>query len=497
MLGQSTPPDPVAGPTGAPTRPLRARVVSALLWAGGSRLASQALSWAVTLVVIRLLSPADYGLLAMAGVFVNFLVLLAEAGLGTAVIQASHLDQTRLQRVFGAVIVIDLVLFVLLVAAAPAVAAFFDEPRLTALIRVLALQFPMMMLTAIPSALLSKELEFKDQSLVDLGSAVIGGLVVLGMAIGGYGVWALVGGSVLSQLVRTIGINMVAPFRGRPIFSLEGIRTTLGFGAQVTGARVLWFVYSQADVFIAGRLLGKDMLGAYSVAMNLASLPVRKIASIMNQVTLPAFAQAQHRPEAVSRYLLQTTSLLSLVAFPVLWGISSIAPELVSVVLGAQWHAATTPLQLLPLIMPLSMLSPFFNAAFQGIGHAGVVFKNVLTATVVMVAAYLVGVRWGLTGLSLAWVIGFPLAFLLNLRRMLPLVGLTFAAFWRAVAPSMLSAAVMLGVITQARALLTGTLQPLFLMLALIALGGISYAAMTLAFNRGAIASLRVLRAGS
>lgn len=470
--------------------------MSALLWVGGSRALSQILSWAVTLVVIRLLSPADYGLLAMAGVFVNFLVLLAEAGLGTAVIQASNLDQTSLQRVFGAVIVIDLALFALLLIGAPAVAAFFDEPRLTALICALALQFPLMMLTAIPTALLSKELEFKHQSLIEMGSAIAGGLLVLGLALAGFGVWALVWGSVLSQLVRTIGINLVAPFFKCPLFSVAGMRHTLTFGAQVTASRVLWFFYSQADVFIAGRFLGKELLGAYSVAMTLASLPVRKIASVMNQVTLPAFAQAQHRPEAVSRHLLQTTTLLCFVAFPVLWGIASIAPEIVSVVLGDQWHGATVPLQLLPLVMPLSMLSPFFNAAFQGIGHAGVVFRNVLTATVVMVTAFLIGVRWGLTGLSLAWVVGFPLVFLLNLRRMLPLVGLTLGALWRAVAPSMLSAVVMLGAIAQARALLADTLQPPILMVVLIALGGTAYLAMTLVFNRSVIATLRALKAG-
>lgn len=490
VTGRVQPADPVVAGDARPPS-LSARVRSALLWTGGTRVVSQALTWVITLVVIRLLSPADYGLLAMAGISVNFLVLLAEAGLGTAVIQSSKLDANDLPRIFGAVIVIDLALFVLLVGCAPVIATLFNEPRLTPIIRALALQLPLMMFAVMPHALLAKALEFKQQSLVEMISALGGSVLVLVLALAGHGVWALVAGSLAAQLIRTIGINLVAPYFHRPRFSLGGIRGALGFGAQVSAARVLWFVYSQFDLMIAGRMLGKDLLGAYAVAMHLASLPVQKLSSIMNQVTLPAFAQLQHQPQDLARHLLSMVGLLSLVSFPVLWGMASVAPEIGEVILGEQWHATIAPLQLLPLVMPLTMLSPFFNAAFQGIGHAGIVLRNVATMSVVMVIALLVGVHWELAGLAWAWVIGFPIAFGLSLRRMLPLVGLSIFAVVRAIGPAALSAAAMVGAVTLARWWFQASINGPLRLVALVCLGAAVYAAITTLINRRAIALLR------
>src|ERR1700674_3112115 len=137
---------------------LRSKVLTGLFWTGGARLLSQILTWAITVVVIRLLSPGDYGLLAMATLFVGFLTLLAEGGLGLAVIQARELGDAELRRIFGAVILIDLTLFVLQFAAAPVIAMFFREDRLVPIVRVLALQFLLMIFTVIPGALLSRKL---------------------------------------------------------------------------------------------------------------------------------------------------------------------------------------------------------------------------------------------------------------------------------------------------------------------------------------------------
>src|SRR4030095_11317112 len=110
-------------------------------------------------------------------------------------------------------------------------------------------------------------------------------------------------------------------------------------------AQVLWFIYTQIDVVIAGRWLGKELVGFYTVAMHVASLPNQRIAAIINQVAFPAFASIQHDVKAVGRHLLLGVRVLSFIAFPVLWGISSVAPEIVTVVLGAKWNPATLPLQ--------------------------------------------------------------------------------------------------------------------------------------------------------
>ena len=359
--------------------------------------------------------------------------------------QAPQLDDTKLRAIFAAVILVNSIFTAALIVAAPLIASFFSDSRLASVLQVLSTQLLLSIFAVIPSATLTRSLDFKRLSLIGLIASICGSLCTLALALSGYGVWSLVAGSLVTSTLNTAGLNLIAPFLKWPDFSFRGARSLLVFGGQVTGARVLWHFYSQSDVLIAGKLLGQELLGFYSVAMHVASLPVQKLSSIINQVAYPAFAQTRHNPTLVSQYILKSLRLLCFVAVPVLWGISSIASEIVDVILGPKWHSAEIPLQLLPLVMPLSMISTFLNTAFQGTGHGGIVLKNVLTASVILPCVFLIGAHWGLLGLSLAWVFGFPVVLAINLRRMLSLIGLRWRQVLGAVTPAALSGCGMYG----------------------------------------------------
>jgi teichuronic acid exporter len=463
---------------------LRSKVLSGLFWVGAARLLTQAFTWAITIVVIRLLHPSDYGLLAMAMLFGSFLVMLAEAGLRAALVQAPHLDELKLRRVFGAVILIAFGLFLVQLLAAPAIAHFFEEDRLVAIIRVLSVQFLLMIFAIIPNALLARRLDFKGSSLIAFGAAACGSVSTLLLALSGHGVWALVLGNLAAALFSTVLINFLAPFFKRPDFSFRDMREFFVFSGQVTAAVILRFLYAQADIFIAGKVLGKELLGLYSVSMHLASLPVQRISAAVNQVAYPVFAHAQHRLSEVPAYILKGVRLLSFFSFPVMWGLSSISGEIVSVLLGPKWQEAAVPLQLVPLVMPLTMLSPFLNTAFQAIGRPGVVLANVFTAFLLMPLAFWLGIQWGLFGLSMAWLLCFPLVFLINLWRMLPLVGLKLPAVIAAIARPAIAAGGMYACVAVARNLLSNDLTQSFLMMALVVTGICSHAILTLLTNR-------------
>lgn len=466
---------------------LRVQVLTGLYWSGGARLVSQLCTWAITIVVMRLLEPADYGLLAMATVFGSFLAIFGQAGLGTALVQAPEVDDRMLRRIFGAVILINSALFLLQYAAAPAIAHIFNEDRLTAIVRVLGIQFLVSVFAVIPGALLARNLDFKRQSIIDLASVVCGSLLTLWLAMNGYGVWALVAGGLFASALGTLAMNVIVPSIKWPDFSMQGMRGLIAFGSQVTGARLLWTIYSQADTFIAGKMLGKELLGFYSVSMHLATLPMKKVASILNGIAFPAFARTQQDPGEVRRLMLKMVRVLSLFAFPIAWGISGVAPEIIGVFLGAKWSAAILPLQLLPLIMPLTMIGTLLSSAFQGIGYGKVVLVNALTATLVMPIAFLIGAQWGLLGLSIAWLVAYPLVFLANLRRMLPLVGLTFIDLFSAVARAALSGAVMYALIEVCRFIAADAFGAPLLLAFLVGAGAIAYAGIALTVNRASV----------
>src|SRR5215470_8756992 len=390
---------------------LRAQVLSGFRWMAGMRLLSQLFAWAVTIVVIRLLSPTDYGLLAMATVFLEFFTMIAEFGVGAAAVQAHDMDEPKLRTLFGFAMVVNLALFIITYLTAPLNARYFREPRVVSIVRVLSVQYLLTIFSVIPQAQLARKLDYKGPAVVELSAAITASVTTLVLALAGRGVWALVWGSLASALCRTVGLNLLSPFITTPAFRFRGTRNLLGFGGNVTVTRVLWFFYSQADVLIGGRLLGKDLLGLYSVAMNLASLPARKSSAIINQVSFPAFARIQHDRQRYASSFLLAVRILSFVLFPVLWGMASVAPEMIRVLLGDQWTAVTGPFQLLALSMPLFMFVPFMTTAAQGIGRADIGAMQALIASVVMPAAFVVGSRWGVTGLAAAWLVGFPLVF--------------------------------------------------------------------------------------
>ncbi len=463
---------------------LRSLVRSGLGWSASNRFLGQLVSWASTIYVIRLLSPTDYGLLAMAMVFVSFLALMAELGLGPAIVQGSKVDECQLRKIFALVICVNLSFFALLVLAAPMIAAFFNELRLTAIIRTLALQFVLMCFSVIPESLLERSMDFKRRSFLDFSSALVSSATILILALSGFGVWALVCGSMVSAAWKAVGINIVSPFLRRPDFSLVGMRRFVLFGGQVTVTRILWFFYSQADIFVAGKLLGKEMLGFYSVSLHVASLPVQKIAGIINQVAFPAFARIQHDSDKVASHLLKAVRMLSFFAFPVLWGISCVAPELTAVVLGPKWQAAALPMQLLALIMPIRMISGALPSAIQGIGRPDVVVKNSLSASLVMPLAFLIGVHWGPIGLSLSWVIAFPVVFLANLNRSLPTMGLAIPDLLLAMTrPAAASLGMYLSV-TSVRMAMPTTMSSVYQLAVLVLAGICSYGILTITLNR-------------
>ena len=459
------------------------KVIDGLKWTAGVKLAGQVLSWGITIVVVRLLTPADYGLLAYATVFLGFLTLIAELGLADAVVQGRAIDLPQLRAVFGATLLVNsaLTCFVAL-ALAPLAAMFFSEPRLVLVMQVLSLAFLINCFAVIPTATLERNMAFRGRSFVELGSGLSGNLLTLWLAYRGAGVWSLIWGNLATALVRAVGLNIISPFRHWPDFRVSRAYHLITFGAQVALNKVLWFVYSQADIFIAGKLLGKSALGNYAVAMHLASLPVQRVSAIINQVAFPAFSRASGDAGNVGRYLLMSVRSIAFFAFPITWGLASIAPEIVRVLLGPAWEDAIVPLTLLSLIMPLRIMSPVIHGALQGVGRPDVSLRNTFLACCVMPVAFLIGCQYGLLGLSLAWVICFPVVVLANLIRSLPLLETRLSAYLGAMARSALIAAAMYGAVTLGRS--TIALPPLPAMIALIAIGAVTYSVLSLLFNR-------------
>ncbi|MBI3776437.1 MAG: oligosaccharide flippase family protein, partial [Gammaproteobacteria bacterium] len=200
---------------------IRARVLYALAWSAAGRFGSQLISWLITILVIRILTPDDYGLIAMAAVLISFLIAVNDLGLDAVLVQKQDLSPSDREHIFGVVIAINVILFGLLTLTAPWIAGFYNEPRLTAIIGALAFQFLFHMFDTLPQSRLERDLAYKGRSIVDMVSALTGSVATITLALLDFGVWALVWGSLTTTAIRTIGLNLTSPCLVWPRWSLS------------------------------------------------------------------------------------------------------------------------------------------------------------------------------------------------------------------------------------------------------------------------------------
>ncbi|MFN3325138.1 MAG: lipopolysaccharide biosynthesis protein [Bryobacteraceae bacterium] len=464
------------------------QALTALRWNAVVRLSAQGASWAITVVVMRLLTPDDYGLLAMTTVFLLMLSVLAEFGVGAAIVQAHAIDEHKLRQIFGVALLMNFGAALVVFSGSPLIARFYDEPALVSIVRLFSIQFVMNALMVVPRGLLQRKLNFKGLALIELGATISGGLLTLLMAFAGLGVWSLIAGNLLNLALQVVGLNFASPFLKLPIFSFRTVRTMVTFGASVTGTGLLWSFWSQADSLIAGRLLGRELLGAYAIGAHVVSIPLSRFSQIVSQVAFSTFSRLQDDPAAFRTNLTRSLALLSVGSFPLFWGLSSVAQELIAIVLGPRWSTAVIPITMLALVTPLRLLQQFTSVAARAAGRVEIEFRNTLITALVMPASFYAGCLWGgLEGLCSVWITVYPLLLLWNLRNLFGALGLRLPALLTAALIPGLAAAAMYLATTLLRFWVQGWLDNFPRAVLLTAAGAAVYLGLMWTFDRTGI----------
>lgn len=403
--------------------------MTSLAWLGGMKYLGQIVSWAITILVIRILNPEDYGLMAMASVCTNFLVMISELGLGAAIVQKRELSQEQLSQVFGFIIISHILLFIALFLGAHLIAGYFSEPRLVPILQVLSFNFLILSLYVIPRSVLMRKMDFKRKSIADLVATVFAAFVSLGLALSGFGVWALAWSSVAIHLAYLVGYNVIAPGLFLPKFRFRGIQDFISFGAYTLASRMLWYFYSKSDILIGGRILENQLLGIYSVALELAQIPLDKFMPIINEVAFPAYSSIQSDLKLVASHFLKAARIGSLLVFPAFWGLLVVAPEILGWLLGEKWSDIIVPVQIICVIMPFRALGTLVSPMLFGIGRVDVNLYYVAIASVIMPICFFIGAHYGVSGICLGWVVGYMLVFFVTLKLSLGLLSLSILKF--------------------------------------------------------------------
>ena len=480
----TTPAEP--GPASAE---LGESIKRAVIWRSGSQIGSQVVAWAATLLVIRILDPADYGLLAMTQVVIVFLNFLNGYGFAGSLIREPELTERKIRQAFGMLLLVNAGLALLQVALAPLAAAYYRQPLIADLLRVQALIFLSTPFISIPEVLLMRQMDFRRQALVNLAATVVSAGVALGGALAGWGVWTLVWAPIALFWTRAVGLQLVTRDWHWPSFRFSGSGTMFRFGVGLLASTFGWTVITQADTLIAARRLSASELGIYAEALFLTTLIASKFVPPLNEVAFPAYARMQEDRAQLAAAFLKAVRLIMLVTCPFYLGLSVVAPDFVAVALGAKWQAMAPLITILAFAMPAQTLYILFAPAVNALGHIRITARASLLGALIMPPAFLIGLQWGAMGLAYAWLVAFPVLPLVIFLQARAQLGITARQLAAAVAPGLLaSSAMALAVLFVGRGLVSAAQwQRLVLE---VGFGAVCYAGLLLAFSPTAVSEL-------
>lgn len=420
-----------------------ARVRDAVFWRWGSQVIAQIITWTATLIIVRLLAPHDYGLFAMTQTVLTALNFLNGYSYASSLIQQKQVSERQIGQVFGMLLVSNGLLAAAQFLLAPLAAAYYGQPVVADILRVQAIIFLTMPFIALPSELLARSLNFRNQALISLVCTCLGAGVALLLAWHDYGVWALVWAPIATFVTRAIGLSLAWGKLIRPVFDFRGAGKMLGFGATLTLCQMFWIVQSQSDIVIAGRHFSTHDLGIYSEALFLTLIFTGRFLPPLNEVAFPAYSELSNRGEKLGPAWISTARMIMLIAAPFYIGLSLVAGPLVTTFFGPKWLEMIPVVAGLALAMPAMALQIACSPATNALGRTGIYLFTGASGAVIMPVCYLLLADGGPQGLVNAWHIAAPLLLVVTLAVTLPAIGARLIDLVKALIPVAAACAVM------------------------------------------------------
>lgn len=451
------------------------KAAAAGLWSALDIVLRQGVQFVVTIVLARLLAPEDFGIIALLSFFTALSIAFAQSGLTAGLVQRQETSRDEESAVFWWNLAVAIVFSVALVAAGPALAAFYGHPILAPLMWVAAAQVVFSALGAVQSALLSRNLQFHQLTKIGIASSVLSGAAGIGVALAGGGIWALGAQMVVQAVVNSAGAWIVSPWRPSLHRRFQTIRSLFNFGAWVSVGLLLEVLYTQGSALLIGKLYGVRDLGFYNRAMSTQLLPSNILAQIVSRIALPLFASRAAEPDALQRGLKMAIGLAMMLNLPAMVGLAILAPEVVVVLFGAKWLPAAPILSILALS---GILLPLHNINLQMVlaqGHTRVFLRNEIAKKTIGVTCMLVGSMFGIVGLAYSQVAYSLLAAIVNTRPSHVSLGYGLVSQMRDLSGIFLAALVMAAGLFFLKAALD--LEPLPTLLVCTAAGGLLYLA--------------------
>lgn len=451
------------------------------------------ISLSTTVILARMLSPEDYGVMTLAMIVISFVGFFNEVGIGAAIVQKSELTITEVNGCFVIAVITSLILSLLTILTSAIAARFFKTPQLEAMISVLAVAFILGSLSTVPMAFLRKEMQFKTIATLNVLCVLMLSLVSIALAAHGFGAWSLVWGFIASSTTQAIGAYWTSSWRPKGGVDIREAAELVFYGLQVTTSRVFWYIYTNADKLIIGRLLGVRPVGIYDMAFGLATLPSSQVTSLVTNVASPLFSKLQNDLPQISSVIQKLSRGIAYITYPVLIGMLVCSKELVAVVLGDKWMDILIPFDALCLLGLLKSIDPLLSQVLISTGHARKLSIYTAICGVVMSLAIVIGATLdGLRGVSIIWVLVYPFLTIKLLSDVSRVTGMSMRSYYMNLWPVLLATSVMGIVVLMVRQISSQmTAQPALILSLEIFSGALCYALWMIYMNSQSISEIK------
>jgi teichuronic acid exporter len=393
---------------------LRNRTVSALLWSAVERFGQQGIRFGTTIILARLLTPQDFGVLGILMVFIIVAESVVNSGFGSALIQKKDVTEDDLTTAFVISVSVAAVLYTIVFLFAGAIGRFYGQPELEVLTKVLAVVILLDAFVVIQRVQFERQLNFRSLSKITVISTLLSGVVGVALALWGFGVWSLIAQLIAQKVILAVFLWYHSIWVPRGSVSLESFRGLFSYGWKLQVSGILDSFFRNIHALIIGRYFAVDIVGYYTQAKKLKDLPLTNLSAVVGKVTFPAFSSIQDDLPRLKRGYRQSITMLVLVAFPMVVGMFVTAPRLIPVVFGNQWIASIPFFRLLCLVGLLYVLQASNMNILKVTGRTDIFLKLEIVKKLLTVAAVLISIRWGVYALVIGQVVTSYIAFLLN-----------------------------------------------------------------------------------
>lgn len=338
---------------------LRDKTISGIFWSLLQKVGARGVSFVVMIILARLLTPADFGMIGMLMIFIQVSQAIVEGGFNLALIQKKDTDELDFSSVFWINLVASIFLYVLVFVGAPYIAEFYEQPVLTKLVRVLSLVFVINAFSIVQEAKLTKEMKFKTLMWVHLPSTVLAGVVSVIMAYKDFGVWSLLVFQVINRLAFSIQIWIYAKWKPLLTFQWQRVKTLFNFGSKLLVAKIVGVIYNNIFLVVIGKFYPVKNVGYYQNSFNLVNTPAGTITSVLGSVTFSAFSSIQDDNQRLKTGYKKVMQQAFFWICPTYIFAGVLAVPLFDFVFGAQWLPAVPYFRWLCIVGILAPLNTY------------------------------------------------------------------------------------------------------------------------------------------